>query len=365
MKASTHRFLDGFTPVARERLIACMVREDYLDGAYLFKEGDEADGIYLILDGQVEIVRHAGNREKILDSISCGDYFGEVAVLDGFGRSTAARARGATSIAKIPGADLLDVLAAGPGSLTLGIVRRVLAHLRKTTDEVVQEIVHKEKLTVVGEMANSIMHDLRNPVANIRLSADLISMTQSEGKVPHWCEGIRMQCDRLVAMAEELMDFARGESRLAPGRVTTTAFLEQFQTLNEGYLANTNIKILFEAKPAEIEIDFMRMHRALQNLVTNAVEALHNTPKPSIKIGAAVKDAAFLLTVKDKGPGIPETIQSRIFEPFVTHGKREGIGLGMAIVRNIVMAHGGAVTFETEPGKGTTFLISLPQKNCG
>jgi len=361
MNASAHRFLDGFTPAARERLLACMVREDYSDGAYLFKEGDEADGIYLVLDGQVEIVRHAGNREKILDSRSSGDYFGEVAVLDGFGRSTAARARGATSIAKIPGADLLEVLAAGPGSLTLGLVQRVLAHLRRTTDEVVREIVHKEKLTLVGEMANSIMHDLRNPLSNIRLSADLIGTERPEGKVPHWCEGIRLQCDRLVAMAEELMDFSRGESRLAPSQTTTTTFLEQFQTLNEGYLAHSGIKLRFEAKPAQIEIDVMRMHRALQNLVTNAVDALHNRPKPSIKVGATVKDSTFLLTVKDNGPGIPAAIQNQLFEPFVTHGKREGIGLGMAIVRNVVTAHGGTISFETKAGKGTTFLISLPQ----
>jgi signal transduction histidine kinase len=362
MDAPAHRFLDGFTSDARERLLRCMILEDYSDGTYLFQEGDAADGVYLILEGHVEIVRAAGRHEKILESIPPGDYFGEVAVLDGLGRSAAARARGATSVAKIPGPALLEVLAAGSGALTLELFRHVLSDLRRATDLVVSEIVHKEKLSLVGEMARSIMHDLRSPVSKIRLSADLIDATYRDGKVPQWCDGIRLQCDQLVGMTAELMEFSKGESRLALCRTNTTVFLEQFKTLNEGCLTPTGIEIRFNAEPAEIEIDAMRMQRVLQNLVTNAVEALHVTPKPCIEIEAWVKDSTFYLAVKDNGPGIPTAIQSRIFEPFVTHGKSRGIGLGMAIVRNIVTAHDGTITFETAPDQGTSFLVSLPQK---
>jgi len=364
MDAPNHRFLAGFTPAARERLLACLIRQDYPDGAYLFQQGDPADGVYLVLDGQVEIVRTAGTVEKLLDSIPAGDYFGEVAVLDGLGRSTAARARGATSIAKIPGTTLLDALATEPGTLTLGLVQHVLSHLRKATDLVVREVVHKEKLSLVGEMASSLMHDLRNPVSSIRLTAELINTASSEGKIPKWCDGIRLQCDRLVGMAAELMEFSKGESRLALTRTTTKAFLDQFKTLNEGGLKPAGYTIRFETKPAEIEIDAMRMQRVLQNLVTNAIEALHATPNPRVEIKAWVKKSVFYLAVKDNGPGIPAAIQSQIFEPFVTHGKSKGTGLGMAIVRNIVTAHGGAITFETAPGQGASFLVSLPQKSA-
>jgi len=228
-------------------------------------------------------------------------------------------------------------------------------------DAVVREIVQKEKLSLVGEMASSLMHDLRTPVSSIRLSADLINSTSPHGKIPQWCDGIRLQCDRLVGMAAELMEFSKGESKLAPGRTTTTAFLEQFKMLNDACLASTGIEICFAAEPAEIEIDSMRLQRVVQNLVNNAVEALRATPKPRIEIKAWKKDSTFYLTVKDNGSGIPAAIQDRLFEPFVTHGKSEGIGLGMAIVRNIVTAHGGAITFETAPNQGTSFLIRIPQ----
>jgi signal transduction histidine kinase len=364
MDAADHRFFAGFTPVAKERLLGLMVRKDYSDGTYLFRQGDAADGVYLVLTGDVEIVRTAGTHEKVLDLIPTDDYFGEVAVFDGLGRSTAARARGPTSIAKIPGNVLLEVLASGPGAATLSLLQHVLTHLRKATDMVVAEVVHKEKLSLVGEMASSLMHDLRTPVTNIRLSADLIDSTSSVGKVPQWCEGIRLQCDRLVGMAAELMEFSRGESKLALARIAIAAFFEQFQTLNEGGLNPPGMDISFEAEPAEIEIDVMRMHRILQNLVNNAIEALHATPSPGIEVRGWVKDSSFHLVVKDNGPGIPKAIQSRIFEPFVTHGKSKGIGLGMAIVRNIVTAHGGKITFETGPTQGTSFLVELPQNNA-
>ena len=362
MDASAHRFLDGFTPSARERLLESMIREDYPNGAYLFHQGDAADGVCLVLEGQVEIVRTAGTHAIILEAIAPNDYFGEVAVLDGLGRSTAARALGATAIGKIPGNVLLEVLASAPGDLTLRFLPHVLADLRRATDQVVSEVVHKEKLSLVGEMAGSLMHDLRTPASSIRLSADLIEATSREGKIPQWCDGIRLQCDRLVGMTAELMEFSKGEARLALSRTNSTLFLEQFKSLNETSLTPSGIAIHFNAQPAEIEIDIMRMQRVLQNLMSNAVEALEATPKPRVEVEAWVKDSIFNLTVKDNGPGIPIAIQSRIFEPFVTHGKSKGIGLGMAIVRNIVAAHGGTVSFETSPEQGTAFLIRLPQK---
>jgi signal transduction histidine kinase len=361
MNVSAHPFLEGFTPAARDRLIGCMAQEKHPGGEFLFHEGDPADGVYLVLEGEIEIVLSAGKQEKVLNRIKAGSSLGEVAVLDGMGRSTSARAHGPSSTARIPRSDLLDVLGTEPGTVALKLFRHVMGHLRNANDFIVSEVVHKEKLSLVGEMASSLMHDLRNPVSSIRLGADLINMTYPEQNIGNWCDGIRLQCDRLIAMAMELMEFSKGESKLTLCPTTTIAFLEQFKTLNENYLANTGVKVTFDAKPAQIEIDSMRLQRVLQNLMTNAVEALRSTPKPRLDIKARVKDCAFLLTVKDNGPGIPAAIQSRIFEPFVTHGKSGGIGLGMAVVRNIVTAHGGTITFETSPDHGTAFLVSLPQ----
>lgn len=362
MDASGNRFLAGFTPEGRVRVVACLIHEKYQAGEYLFREDDPADGVCLVLDGRVDVVKAAGHGEQVLGSFESGDYLGEVGVLDGQGRSTGARAAGPVSIAKIPREQLLEVLATEPVSLTIGLFQQVLSHLRKANDLFVREVVRKEKLSLVGEMASALMHDLRNPVAGIRLAADLITMNHDDQETVHCCDQVRLQCDRLVVMATELLEFSRGESRLKLGRTTSTAFLDQFKSLHEEYfLRHPQVQFAFENEPVEIEIDSMRMLRVVQNLVTNAVEALDSRSDGRVEIRAIASGDLFYLIVSDNGPGIPDVVRDRIFEPFVTHGKSGGTGLGMAIVRNVVTAHRGTITFETEMGKGTTFLIQLPQ----
>ena len=97
-----------------------------------------------------------------------------------------------------------------------------------------------------------------------------------------------------------------------------------------------------------------------KNLLTNAVEALFGNPQGQIQIRGWVKDSMLNLSISDNGPGIPESIRDRVFQPFVTHGKKGGIGLGMAIVNNVVTAHRGKIKLETSE-KGTHFLVQLPQ----
>jgi len=362
MDARSNRFLIDFTEAGRERLVGQLLHEDYASGAYLFQEGDAADGVCLVLHGEVEIVKHAGNSEQVLGYFSAGDFLGEVAVLDGQGRSTSARAKGDVSIAKIPRDQLLEALAAEPVSLTISLFQQVLSHLRKTNDLFVHEVVHKEKLSLVGEMASALMHDVRNPVSGIQLAADLIGMNHSDEETVLCCNRIRLQCDRLVGMATELLEFSRGESKLNISRTTIAAFLDQFKILNEEYfLSHANIAFTVEGEPVEVAIDSMRLLRVVQNLVTNAVEAIGAKPDSCVEIRGGINEEIFYLTVSDNGPGIPEAVQSRIFEPFVTYGKSGGTGLGMAIVSNVVKAHGGAITFETRVGEGTAFLIQLPK----
>jgi len=179
-------------------------------------------------------------------------------------------------------------------------------------------------------------------------------------KINHHCEGIRFQCDRVMSMTRDLFEFTKGDTSLHVSQTTTTAFLNQFQSLHEDYLKQTGLFWEITSEPGAIEIDEMRCLRLLQNLVTNAVEALSGNPKGEIHIRGWVENSMFNLAISDNGPGIPDAIRDRVFQPFVTHGKKGGIGLGMAIVNNVVTAHRGNVKLDTS-GKGTHFLAQLPQ----
>jgi signal transduction histidine kinase len=361
MDASSNRFLRDFSPDGREKLMDRLIYQELADGEYLFHEGDTAEGVCLVLDGQVEILKAAGQGDKVLAYFGPEDFLGEIAVLDGQGRSTDARARGKTSIAWIPTADLLEVLITEPVTLTLQLFQNVLAVLRRTNDLYVEEVVRKQKLSLIGEMSNSLMHDLRNPLSGIRLASELISMIHSDDETTDCCNKIRLQCDRVVGMAGELLEFSRGETKLNLARTDTTTLLQQFITFNEDSYKKHGLDVKIEEEPAEIEIDSMRLLRVLQNLVGNAVDVLKGKPNGKIDLQAWVQDAVLHLLVRDNGSGIPPEIKDHIFEPFVTHGKSGGTGLGLAIVLNVVTAHRGKISVETAAGEGTEFLIRMPQ----
>jgi len=315
----------------------------------------------MVLSGDVEVLRKVGSQEQVLGRFGEGEFLGEVAVLDGGGRSSCARAHGPVTIGKIPKDILLHTLLRESPSVSLHLFQQLLNYLRRTNDLFVGEMLNKEKLSVVGEMASSLMHDLRNPLAGIRISADLMSLEDPENlKITGYCNGIRFQCDRVMAMTRDLFEFTKGDTCLHLTQTTTTAFLNKFQSLHDDYLRQTGLLWEITAEPEAIEIDEMRCLRLLQNLVTNAVEALNGQSGGEIHIRGWVQNSMFNLSISDNGPGIPEAIRDRVFQPFVTHGKKGGIGLGMAIVNNVVTAHHGSVKLDTSE-KGTHFLAQLPQ----
>jgi signal transduction histidine kinase len=361
MDAHTNRFLTGFSDSGRGKLINSIILENYSDRNYLFHEGDPADGVCMVFNGEVEVFRNVGSREQMLGIFQEDDFLGEAAVLDGLGRSASARARGPVTVGKIPKAALMEVLLQEPASVMMHIFQQLLVYLRLTNNRFIDELLHKEKLSLLGEMAFSLMHDLRNPLTGIRLSADILALKNpGDGESERCCEGIRFQCDRVAAMTRELFEFSKGESTMHATPTTTTLFLERFRSLHSDYIEQTALTFQLEATPAEIEIDVMRCLRLLQNLVTNSVEALAGREGGCIRLQAWVEDGFFSLSVADNGPGIPLEIRDRVFEPFVTHGKKGGIGLGMAIVQNVVTAHSGKIKLETG-AEGTSFLIQIPQ----
>jgi signal transduction histidine kinase len=361
MDVRSNRFLELFTPGGQERLIGHLIFQELESGTFLFHEGDRAEGVCLLLEGQIETFKSAAGHEQMLGVFDAGDFLGEIAVLDGHGRSAHARSRGRASVAWIPTTDLFDVLLSEPVGVTLKLFQNVMVLLRRTNELYVEEMVHKEKMTLIGEMAGSLMHDLRSPVQVILSSLDLIQINHTDAETQDCCQKMELQCDRLISMAGELLEFSRGETKLHLVHTDTESLLRQFLSFNEEAFRHQGVVIDTETEPAEIEVDTMRLLRALQNLVGNAVQAILARPGGRIDLRTWVADSVLNISVRDNGPGLPQEVMARLFEPFVTFGKAGGTGLGLAIVKNVVVAHRGTITVETQPGQGTEFLLRIPQ----
>lgn len=112
-----------------------------------------------------------------------------------------------------------------------------------------------------------------------------------------------------------------------------------------------------------VQVEPQRLSRLIYNLVNNAVEMMQ--PGGTVTIRARVEDGILINEVEDTGPGIAPEIAARLFEPFATHGKQNGTGLGLSICKKIVEDHEGKIFARSEPGRGATFVFTLPMSQIG
>lgn len=225
-----------------------------------------------------------------------------------------------------------------------------------------------ERLEAVAELSSSLAHEIKNPLASIRSSVEqLASATRTNADERSLARLVVRESDRLSRLLSEFLDFSRV-------RVTNS------RTVDLGRIAGAAVdmvrnhpdcskgcEISQELAPAEIEGDEDLLHRVVVNLVLNAVQASRDG-RVRVEVRAAGPDdmpagvqleQAVLLKVSDDGPGVPEELRDRLFDPFVT-GRTGGSGLGLAIVQRAVEAHRGVVFLDDTSASGTSFSVLLP-----
>jgi len=220
--------------------------------------------------------------------------------------------------------------------------------------------LQSERLTVLGSMVGSIVHDLKNPMSAILCSVDYLEKTAPSESVRQLAEIIHASAFRMVEMSEELLGFAQGRVNLRPRPTSVKRLVELLEEEILNQIRSSQIKLILRIEKAgQLTLDQTRLTRCLANIVKNAKEALGEEGTITIEFHDAGSELN--ISISDNGPGIPPLIRNRIFEPFVTFGKEHGTGLGMAIAKSTVEAHGGRIWLESETGQGTTFHVVLPK----
>jgi len=225
----------------------------------------------------------------------------------------------------------------------------------------VQERLRGERLSTVGRMISTIVHDFRNPMTAMRGYAAMLDAAElPRPRQKEYARLVIEETDRMGAMIDEILEFARGgPARLRISPVSLEALCDRVHRLLEPDLKARGMSFRAElGYKGGIALDAERIQRALVNIAVNALDAME--PGGVFTLGSRLVDGTVELTLDDTGIGIPETVRTRIFEPFFTHGKPRGIGLGMSITRKIVEDHGGAIHVGDGPGGGTRFTVLLP-----
>jgi signal transduction histidine kinase len=219
--------------------------------------------------------------------------------------------------------------------------------------------MRSERLSLVGAMANTIIHDLKNPICIVRCCSELIASESADPRLRELTSMLDGAVGGMLAMTQELLDYARGSTALVKERITISRLFNELNRPVFRLLPGQNIQLTKHIRyEGEIEIDVARFTRVICNLIKNSREAM---PEGGVlTITTDVVADRVVLRISDTGVGIPPDVLPKLFEPFVTHGKSHGTGLGLAIAKSIVTAHGGKISVTSVHGSGTTVDIRLP-----
>ncbi len=233
-----------------------------------------------------------------------------------------------------------------------------LAELKSAQDQ----LVRNEKLSAMGKIASTIVHDMKSPLTAASGYAELLEMTDTGGQpqIQNYTRNIVEQIRQVHGLAQQIVDFVKGDAELHLQRMDARKLADDACSQLKLEFPENGISIQNCVQQGTmVDIDVEKFSRVLLNLGRNAVEAITDEGE-LVFAGKYAGENSVWLTISDNGPGIPEEIRERLFDEFVTHGKKKGTGLGLAMVRKTVEDHNGTISVESEVGKGTTFTISLP-----
>jgi signal transduction histidine kinase len=243
----------------------------------------------------------------------------------------------------------------------LGRLARTFNAMCASIQQARQELIRQERISTIGRLSSSIVHDLRNPLAAVYGGAEmLVDAELTPAQVKRLAANIYRASRRIQELLQDLLNVSRGSARGAEVcklREVAAAGCESLLASAEAQHVQVQIRI-----PDEIELPLERnrMERVFSNLVGNALEMMPEGGQ--IQISAAAQNGFVVADVRDTGPGIAPEIRDSLFEPFVSAGKKNGLGLGLALARQTVLGakrrftdHGGDMWAESEPG---------PRRHC-
>jgi PAS domain S-box-containing protein len=242
-----------------------------------------------------------------------------------------------------------------------------------------QELRQAQKMEAIGTLAGGIAHDFNNILTSIIGFTEMAKLrVKGDSEIVHFLDQVLKSGTRAAELVNQILTFSRQTEHKKKRVQIVTIVQEVLQLLRSSLPATIEIQREIEVIPEKSVVlaDATQIHQVLMNLATNAAHAMRvSGGVMSIGIVAVDIDDTFvfrtldlnpgpyiLLTVKDNGHGMDVRILERIFDPyFTTKGPGEGSGIGLAVVQGIVKSHGGAITVQSEPGKGTTFQVFLPR----
>ena len=223
-----------------------------------------------------------------------------------------------------------------------------------------EELKTQERISTIGRLSTSIVHDLRNPLAAIYAGAEMLFDTNlAAPQVRRLATNIYRASRGIQEMLQQLLNVSRGRSGVSELCSVRDVIAAAWSAV-ETEIETQKIQLITQVPEGlECPMERARMERVFRNLLENAVEVM--PAGGTVCIDAKSDDAVVLIAVKDTGPGIRPEVRNRLFQPFVTYGKKNGLGLGLALARQTLLDHGGDL-WVNGIGPGAEFHMRLPKE---
>ncbi|HEX4601519.1 MAG TPA: ATP-binding protein [Gemmatimonadales bacterium] len=251
---------------------------------------------------------------------------------------------------------LTGVSGVGPDSLLVALYDRT-EELRAQ-----RELIAREKLATVGEIASGVAHEVNNPLAAIRMEAELLGRASKDPDTSTTAATITREVDRAARIVRSLLRLAR-RADTAPTRVQMNDLVHDVAEIRQRVLRAESVEFrtrLDQAAPPVLGLG-QELQQVVINLVTNAEYVVRGRKPAIVELSTQAREGWVRIVVEDSGPGIPKGIRARIFDPFfTTKGPDEGTGLGLAICQRVVTEVGGKIWLEDSPLGGARFVVELP-----
>jgi signal transduction histidine kinase len=217
-------------------------------------------------------------------------------------------------------------------------------------------------MIALGELVAGVAHDINNPLTGISAFAQLLLEEPLVGDQLESVQLIKKESDRAKAVIRDLLLFARKtEAKIGP--VDINDLIEQTLRLRAYPLRNAGVHVVLHADPAvpDVSGDLQKLQQVLINLIGNAEHAMTDALVRILTVSTSATADHVVVSISDTGRGMPPEVRRRVFEPFFTTKPAGlGTGLGLSVSYGIIQAHGGRIDVTSEPGTGTTIIVSLP-----
>lgn len=216
----------------------------------------------------------------------------------------------------------------------------------------------REKLAAIGQLAAGIAHEIRNPLAGISGSIQLLSNDAKNPDDQKLMKIILKEIDRLNNLITEFLDYSKPESRPDQKVDLSLVMNDVIQNIKSSPQTPKNLELVIQVNSATILGFADKLKQAFLNISMNAVQAMLNSENPKLVIKLETFGDEVMLSIKDNGSGMPEEVKKRIFEPFFTT-KPKGTGLGLAITHKVLESHQAQMQIHSEIGIGTEFILKF------